>query len=107
VVSYATASSLPLVVQRTTGKCCLNAVQELGPKHFWISEALFAVLFGCFVLWLISPFWTERKGFYCVVVLQRLLVHLVCALSSTTLTSLTLRFHLRGHPASLLKTKFK
>jgi hypothetical protein len=51
---------------------------ELGPKYFWISEALFGVLFASFLLWLVTPFFLERKSFYTVVVLRRLLVHLVC-----------------------------
>ena len=57
-----------------------DGTQELGPERFWVSEALFGVLFGSFVLWIVSPFYTEHKSFYTVVVLRRLLVHLVCAL---------------------------
>ena len=74
------------IAQCTTGhSCALTSsakwhMQELGPKHFWISEAVFALLFGSFILWLVSPFFTERKTFYTVVVLRRLLIHLVCAL---------------------------
>lgn len=57
-----------------------HCAQELGPEHFWVSETLFGLLFGSFVLWIVSPFYTEHKSFYTVVVLRRLLVHLVCVL---------------------------
>ena len=63
-------------------------LQEIGPSRFWISEALFALLFGSFIVWLLSPFWTERKTFYTVVVLHRILVHLVCAFRLELVASL-------------------
>eukprot|EP00892_Ulva_mutabilis_P001579 jgi/Ulvmu1/11421/UM075_0085.1 len=51
---------------------------EIGPKHFWVSELVFTILFGSFLVWVVSPFFTEKKTFYTVVVVQRLLVHLCC-----------------------------
>ena len=41
---------------------------------------MFFCLFGSYIFWLLSAFWTERKTFYTVVVFQRALLHLVCAL---------------------------
>lgn len=55
-------------------------VQTLGPSQFWVSEAAFTVLLCSLVLWLCSPFVTEKKTFYTVVVLKRIFVHICCVL---------------------------
>lgn len=65
-------ASVPL---KDTG---FSLTPELGPEYFWVSEMLFTLLFGSFLLWSVSPFFAERKTFYSIVLYKRLLVHLVC-----------------------------
>ena len=55
-------------------------MQEIGPSQFWVSEVVFAALFVWVVIWLLSPFVTEKKSFYTVVVVKRILVHICCAI---------------------------
>nr|ADI46956.1 MTM1058 [Volvox carteri f. nagariensis] len=50
---------------------------ELGPEEHWVSEAIFGVAFATFVLWTFSPFVSQRKRFYTVVMWTRLLMVLV------------------------------
>mmetsp|Transcript_4560 Transcript_4560/g.9816 ORF Transcript_4560/g.9816 Transcript_4560/m.9816 type:complete len:436 (-) Transcript_4560:771-2078(-) len=50
---------------------------ELGPDKFWVSEAIFGTLFASFVIWTFTPFLTQRKRFYTVVMWSRLLMVLV------------------------------
>ena len=51
--------------------------QELGPDKFWVSESIFGTLFAMFVIWTFTPFVTQRKRFYTVVMWSRLLMVLV------------------------------
>lgn len=51
--------------------------QELGPDKHWVSESIFGVLFLMFALWTFTPFVTQRKRFYTVVMWSRLLMVLV------------------------------
>nr|BCL66110.1 hypothetical protein [Volvox africanus] len=50
---------------------------ELGPDKHWVSETLFGLAFAIFVLWTFSPFVSQRKLFYTVVMWTRLLMVLV------------------------------
>ncbi|GFR43190.1 hypothetical protein Agub_g4182 [Astrephomene gubernaculifera] len=50
---------------------------ELGPDKHYVSETLFGVAFGTFVLWTFTPFIRKRKRFYTVVMWCRLLMVLV------------------------------
>ncbi|GIM17430.1 hypothetical protein Vretimale_19969 [Volvox reticuliferus] len=50
---------------------------ELGPDKHWVSETIFGLAFATFVLWTFSPFVSQRKRFYTVVMWTRLLMVLV------------------------------
>nr|BCL66178.1 hypothetical protein [Volvox reticuliferus] len=50
---------------------------ELGPDKHWVSETIFGLAFAVFVLWTFSPFVSQRKLFYTVVMWTRLLMVLV------------------------------
>ncbi|KAF5838289.1 hypothetical protein DUNSADRAFT_3085 [Dunaliella salina] len=50
---------------------------ELGPDKHWVSETLFGIMFAMFVLWTFSPFVTQHKRFYTVVMWSRILMVLV------------------------------
>jgi hypothetical protein len=63
--------------------------QELGPDKHWVSETIFGILFGMFVIWTFTPFLTHRKRFYTVVMWSRLLMVLVCECSSGPLLLLS------------------
>ena len=52
-------------------------MQELGPDKHWVSECLFGIMFALFVLWTFSPFVTQHKRFYTVVMWSRILMVLV------------------------------
>lgn len=52
-------------------------LQELGPDKFWVSESIFGTLFVMFIFWTFTPFVTQRKRFYTVVMWSRLLMVLV------------------------------
>jgi hypothetical protein len=69
-----TAATRAAVLLLAHHHCCL---QELGPDKHWVSEAIFGTLFGMFAVWTFSPFVTQRKRFYTVVMWSRLLMVLV------------------------------
>ncbi|GLC41044.1 hypothetical protein PLESTB_000949300 [Pleodorina starrii] len=50
---------------------------ELGPDKHWVSETLFGLAFASFVLWTFSPFVSQHKRIYTVVIWTRLLMVLV------------------------------
>lgn len=50
---------------------------ELGPEHFWVSEAIFITMFISFVLWTFTPFFFQEKRFYTAVLWARILMVLV------------------------------
>ncbi len=65
----------------------MSAVQEVRKDFRWVSELLFGCLFGSFALWIASPFVLEKKRFYSIVLVARLLAVLVGALLSCVLST--------------------
>lgn len=78
---------------------------ELGAAHHWVSESLFAAMLLGLIAWTFSPFVCQRKRFYTVVLLNRLLQVLVAcqALRIASFTATQLpgpAFHCRAGQAT-------
>lgn len=74
---------------------------ELGPEKHWVSETIFGTLFITFIIWTFTPFFTQHKRFYTVVMWSRLLMVLVVCQALRIITFSVTRlpgpsFHCRG-----------
>jgi len=63
------------------GDAGFYVLPELGQKNAWVSETLFGIMFGSFLVWTFTPFVVARKRFYTVVLFSRILMVLVACQS--------------------------